>query len=166
MRLRSSLQPWYTPLHPNEFTHVPLITGWSKFSYLSGWGGGGHSCVMECGVVITRDSESDNVFALCVCMFVCHDVCPDDFTKTDWCLMHNILQLYRISYVSINISTKALIKSSNIDNQLSCWHIQLPVSFLAKNVCRDLTKCGHFENVTISNTALTSNMKRSPQIML
>ena len=91
---------------------------------------------MECGVVITRDSGSDNVFALCVCLFVCHDVCPDDFTKKDWCLMHNILQLYRISYVSINISTKPLIKSSNIDNQLSCWHIQLPVSSGKKKVSR------------------------------
>ena len=42
-----------------------------------------------------HNDEGDNVFALCVCVFVCHDVCPDDLIIKDWCYTYNILQVYR-----------------------------------------------------------------------
>ena len=37
-------------------------------------------------VVITRDSGF-----VCVCVYVCHDVCPEDLTMKDWCHTNNVL---------------------------------------------------------------------------
>ena len=62
-------------------------------------------CVSEvimfspCVFVITRDNEvimfSPCVFVcLCVVVYVCHDVCPDDLTMKDWCHTNNILQVH------------------------------------------------------------------------
>ena len=50
-------------------------------------------------VFITRDSEvimfSPCVFVcVCVSVYVCHDVCPDDLTLKDWCHTNNILQVH------------------------------------------------------------------------
>ena len=50
-------------------------------------------------IIITRDSEgimfSPCVFVcVCVSVYVCHDVCPDDLTMKDWCQTKNILQIH------------------------------------------------------------------------
>ena len=31
---------------------------------------------------------------MCVSVYICHDVCPDDLTLKDWCHTNNILQVY------------------------------------------------------------------------
>ena len=53
-------------------------------------------CLVRYRFIITRNSEvimfSPCVFAcLCVCVvvYVCHDVCPDDLTMKDWCHTNN-----------------------------------------------------------------------------
>ena len=66
-------------------------------------------------LVITRDSEgimfSRCVF-VCVCVYICHDVCPDDLTMKDWCHTNNILQVYSWGSLIVKVMFHALMTSS------------------------------------------------------
>ena len=67
---------------------------------------------------ITRDSEviifSPCMF-VCVCLsvYVCHDVCPDDLTMKKWCHTNNILQvgLYCWGCLVVQVMFHALMAS-------------------------------------------------------
>ena len=60
--------------------------------------------------IITRDNEvimfSPGVF-VCVCVYVCHDVRPDDLLVPVlvkyWCHTYNILQEYRWGYLVVHV---------------------------------------------------------------
>ena len=39
-------------------------------------------------------SERCLIFCLFVCVYDCHDVCPDDLNLKDWCHTNNILQVH------------------------------------------------------------------------
>ena len=75
-------------------------------------------CLMEIaqGVIITRDSEvimfSPCVFVcLCVVVYVCHDVCPDDLTMKDWCHTNNSLQAHCWGCLVVQVMDHALMTS-------------------------------------------------------
>ena len=78
-----------------------------------------YSIVKFCGcMVITRDSEvimfSPCVFVcLCVCVvvYVCHDVCPDDLTMKDLCHTNNILQVHCWGCLLVQVMFRALMTS-------------------------------------------------------
>ena len=50
---------------------------------------------------------------LCVCLsvYVCHDVCPDDLTMKDWCHTNHILQLYCWGCLVAQVMFHALMTS-------------------------------------------------------
>ena len=59
--------------------------------------------------------RGDNVFTLCVCVcvsvYVCHDVCPDDLTMKDWCHTNNILQVHCWGCLVVQVMFHALMTS-------------------------------------------------------
>ena len=65
-------------------------------------------------LIITRDSEgimfSPWVF-VCVSVYVCHDVWPDDLTMKDWCHTKNILQVHCWGCLVVQIMFHALMTS-------------------------------------------------------
>ena len=153
-------------------------------------------------IIITRDSEvimfSPCVF-VCVWLsvYVCHDVCPDDFTMKDWCHKNNILQVHCWGCLVVQVMFHALMTSLmtsqdhkvgeilkliylrqylsySVDHELKMSEMFMAI-FLAnstsdttsgKKVCRDLKMAAlwKFWN-TKHSFDLTSNMKRSSQIM-
>ena len=69
-------------------------------------------------IFITRDSEvimfSPCVFvclSVCVVVYVCHDVCPDDLTMKDWCHTNNILQVHCWGCLVVQVMFHALMTS-------------------------------------------------------
>ena len=60
--------------------------------------------------------RGDNVFTLCVCLFVTlclyRDVCPDDLTMKDWCHTNNILQVHCLGCLVVQVMFHALMTSS------------------------------------------------------
>ena len=66
-------------------------------------------------LIITRESEvilfSPCVF-VCVSVYVCHDVCPDDLTMKDWCHTNNILQVHCWGCLVVQVLFHALMTSS------------------------------------------------------
>ena len=66
--------------------------------------------------IITRDSEvimfSPCVFVcLCVCVYVSHDVFPDDLTMKDWCHTNNTLQVHCWGCLVVQVIFHALMTS-------------------------------------------------------
>ena len=59
--------------------------------------------------------RGDNVFTLCVCLcvvvYVCHDVCPDDLTMEDWYQTNNILQVHWWGCLVVQVMFHALMTS-------------------------------------------------------
>ena len=63
--------------------------------------------------------RGDNVFTLCVCLFVCvwlsvyvcHDVCPDDLTMKVWCHTNNILQVHCWGCLVVQVMFHTLMTS-------------------------------------------------------
>ena len=49
---------------------------------------------------------------LCVVVYVCHDVCPDDLTMKDWCHTNNILQVHCWGCLVVQVIFRALMTSS------------------------------------------------------
>ena len=67
-------------------------------------------------IFITRDSEvimfSPCVFVcLCVSVYVCHHVCPDDLTTKDRYHMNNILQVYCLGCLVVQVMFHAFMAS-------------------------------------------------------
>ena len=50
---------------------------------------------------------------MCVCLsvYVCHDVCPDDLTMKDWCHTNNILQVHCWGCLIVQVMFHALMTS-------------------------------------------------------
>ena len=48
---------------------------------------------------------------MCVCVYVCHDVCPDDLTMKDWCHTNNILQVHCWGCLVVQVMLRALMTS-------------------------------------------------------
>ena len=48
---------------------------------------------------------------LCVYVYVCHDVCPDDLTMKDWCHTNNILQVHCWGCLFVQVMFDALVTS-------------------------------------------------------
>ena len=50
---------------------------------------------------------------LCVCVvvYVCHDVCPDDLTMKEWCHTNNILQVHCWGCLVVQVMFRALMTS-------------------------------------------------------
>ena len=65
-------------------------------------------------IFITRDSEMI-MFSLCVfvcvSVYVCHNVCPDDLTMKDWCYTNNILKVYCWGCLVVPVMFHALMTS-------------------------------------------------------
>ena len=59
-------------------------------------------------IFITRDGE---VIMFSTCVFVCHDVCPDDLTMKDWCHTNNILQVHCWGCLVVQVMFHALMTS-------------------------------------------------------
>ena len=57
----------------------------------------------------------DNIFTLCVCVcvsvYVCHNVCPDDLTMKDWCHANNILQVHCWGCLVVQVMFHTLMTS-------------------------------------------------------
>ena len=67
-------------------------------------------------VIISRDSEvimfSPCVFVcVCVSVYVCHDVCPDDLIMKDWCHQNNILQVNCLGGLVVQVMFHMLMTS-------------------------------------------------------
>ena len=70
-------------------------------------------------VIVSSWLLGDNVFTLCVCLFVCvcvvvyvcHDVCPDELTMKDWCHTNNILQVHCWGCLVVQVMFHALMTS-------------------------------------------------------
>ena len=65
-------------------------------------------------VFITRDSEvimfSPCVF-VCLCVYACHDVCPDDLTMNDCCHTNNILRVHCWGCLVVQVMFHVLMTS-------------------------------------------------------
>ena len=63
--------------------------------------------------LITSGNISPCVFVcfVCVCVYVCHDVCPDDFTMKNWCHTNNILQVHCWRCLVVQVMFRALMTS-------------------------------------------------------
>ena len=48
---------------------------------------------------------------LCVVVYVCHDVCPDDLTMKDWCHTNNILQVHCWGCLVVQVMFHAFMTS-------------------------------------------------------
>ena len=48
---------------------------------------------------------------VCVVVYVCHDVCPDDLTMKDWCHTNNILQVHCWGCLVVQVMFHALMTS-------------------------------------------------------
>ena len=48
---------------------------------------------------------------LCVVVYVCHDVCPDDLTMKDWCHTNNILQVHCWGCLVVQVMFHVLMTS-------------------------------------------------------
>ena len=48
---------------------------------------------------------------VCVVVYVCHDVCPDDLTMKDWCHAKNILQVHCCGCLVVQVMFHALMTS-------------------------------------------------------
>ena len=46
-----------------------------------------------------------------MCVYVCHDVCPDDLTMKDWCHTKNILQVHCWECLVVQVMFHALMTS-------------------------------------------------------
>ena len=62
-----------------------------------------HILVSPCVFVCAR---------VCVLVYVCHDVCPDDLTMKDWCHTNNILQVHCWGCLVVQVMFHALMTSS------------------------------------------------------
>ena len=51
------------------------------------------------------------VVCVCVSVFVCHDVCPDDLTMKDWCHTNHILQVHCWGCLVVQVIFHALMTS-------------------------------------------------------
>ena len=65
---------------------------------------------------LTPAKRGDNVLTLCVCYFVCvyvfHDVCPDELTMNDCCLTNNSLQARSWWCLVVQVMFHTLMTSS------------------------------------------------------
>ena len=50
-------------------------------------------------------------FFLCVSVYVCHDVCPDDITMKGWCHTNNILEVYSWGCLVVQVMFHAPVTS-------------------------------------------------------
>ena len=48
---------------------------------------------------------------MCVVVYVCHDVCPDDLTMKDWCHTNNILQVHCWGCLVVQVMFRTLMTS-------------------------------------------------------
>ena len=48
---------------------------------------------------------------MCVVVYVCHDVCPDDLTMKDWCHTNNILQVHYWGCLVVQVMFRTLMTS-------------------------------------------------------
>ena len=64
-------------------------------------------------ICITHISEVI-MFSPCVlvCVYVCHNVCPDNLTMKDWCHTNNILQVHSWWSLVVQVMFHALMTSS------------------------------------------------------
>ena len=46
-----------------------------------------------------------------MCVYVCHDVCPDDLTMKDWCHTNNILQVHCWGCLVVQVMFHTLMTS-------------------------------------------------------
>ena len=120
-------------------------------------------------------------FFVCVCLsvYVCHDVCPDDLAMKDWCHTNNILQVYSWGRLVVQVMLHALVTSSmtspghrvgqilkliylsqyfnyRVDQKLEISEMLMAfwsVYYFRKESLSRPPNGGHFENVEILNTA-------------
>ena len=125
---------------------------------------------------------------VCVCLsvYVCHDVCPDDLALNDWCNTNNILQVYTWGYRVVQVMFHALVTSSmtslghkghKVGQILKCmylrqyfsyriyqklkisgWYIQLPVKkFVATSKWRPFWKFRNIEHFDLRCEKIVPN---------
>ena len=97
------MTPWWPDNRPNG----------------AGWHALWHGTTRPVTIFITRDSEVI-MFSPCACLFVCgglcvyvcHDVCPDDLPMKDWYYINNILQVHSWWSLVVQVMFHALVTSS------------------------------------------------------
>ena len=64
-------------------------------------------------IFITRVSEGILFHPVCLCVsvYVCHDVCPDDLTMKDWCHTNDILQVHCWGCLVVQVMFHTLMTS-------------------------------------------------------
>ena len=99
---------------------------------------------------ITRNSEvimfSPCVFVyLCVCVYVCHDVCPDDLTMKDWCHTNNILQVHCWRCLVVQVMFHALMTSFMTEMLMAIFLVYSTSGITSgEKVCRELKMAAIF----------------------
>ena len=61
--------------------------------------------------IIIHVSEVIMFVCVCVSVYVCHDVCPDDLAIKDWCHTNNILQVHCWGYLVVQVMFHTLMTS-------------------------------------------------------
>ena len=60
---------------------------------------------------------------VCVVVYVCHDVCPDDLTMKDWCHTNNILQVHCWGCLVVQVMFRTLMTSLMTSQDLKVGQI-------------------------------------------
>ena len=70
------------------------------------------SCVLLSPAIARWNCFHPVCLFVCVCVSMCHDVCPDDLTMKDWCHTNNILQVHCWGCLVVQVMFHALMTSS------------------------------------------------------
>ena len=98
---------YITPVHHNhDKTNTHLSDVMRKLHASDKWCIGFALC---CHPRYRGDDAFTRCVCLCVSVYVCHDVCPDDLTMKDWCHTNKILQAHSWRCLVVQVLFHALM---------------------------------------------------------